>query len=326
MSEQLKQMQQSGKTLLIEDLKRSTNEPLLRAIQTRLCELGILDPQISGDKNTPFGPSSFADGRFGSNTYNSILAFHDYLQLPKPETQLTLPFFSRLLESTPDTFFPIQFNPKPADDEQTLLAKQILRYMQKKGYWIARAPDLLNIVYIEGADATGQPNNDRLNEWNDRRCVIRIRPGGIPEMLVNDQATTEPGRFYTLNPLNAAGAARLAFGQYKAWLLSDHKGEQPALKQVDLVRLFRDTNKDGSRNSADRIDIGRSFGINQHSTKPNVLPAQVDRYSAGCLVGLRYFYHLSFLDMLRQDRRYRGNPLYVYMTTLINGDDLARFE
>jgi len=326
MSEQLKQMYQSGKTLLIEDLKLPVNEPLLRDIQTRLCELGILDPKISGDKNTPFGPSSFADGRFGPNTHNSILAFHDYLQVPKPEDQLTTQFFGRLLESTPDTFFPIQFNPKPGDNEQALLAKRILRYMQKKGYWIARAPDLLNIVYVEGADATGRPNNDRLNEWNDRRCVIRIRPGGVPEMLVNDQATTEPGRFYTLNPLNPAGAARLAFGQYKAWLLGVHKEEQPALVQRDNVRLYRDTNKDGSRNSTDRIDIGQSFGINQHSTKPNVVPTAVDRYSAGCLVGLRYYYHLSFLDMLRQDRRYRGNPLYLFMTTLLNGDDLARFE
>lgn len=173
-------------------------------------------------------------------------------------------------------------------------------------------------------DPHGAKNQDLLNEWNDRRIVIHILPGGKPQMIVNDQATTEPGTVFTRHPLNSQGAARIAFGQYKAWVDGLHKGIQPALVQRHNLRIHRDLNKDGFRSPSDPIHIGRTFGINQHSTHPNHVPELVNAYSAGCFVGRRYHWHLSFMDIVRNDVRYQHNKGYLFMSTVISGDDLEK--
>lgn len=312
--------------MAVNDLLLPQNIRLAEQIQARLCDLGILDPIINGDERRPFGPVRKADGKVGANTRNGIYGFHRYANLPYVDNLLSAEFFQALAGASPDRFFPVQFNNRPDDDAQTRLARRILRYMLKKGHWIARAPDMFNIVYVEGLDGDGKPNPDRLNEWNDRRMVIRIAPGGKPEMRVNDQATTEPGKYYTERPLQRLGAARIAFGQYKAWVDGLHKGTQPALVQRGRIRLHRDLNRDGFRSASDPIDIGTGFGINQHATSPRYDPAFVDRYSAGCLVGRRYRWHMHFLHIVRQDTRYIMNKGYLFISTIINGDDLGRVE
>lgn len=322
----LHQLIERGQNLSISDLGLAANRPLLEAVQTALCELGLLDPVIDGNETTPFGPVRKADGQLTPDTRNAIIAFHRAAHLPYVDNLLALQWFQALVRAQPATFLPVRPENNPADDPQTRLARRIVRYMLKKGYWIARAPDMFNIVYVEGLDPGGQPNRDTFNEWNDRRMVIRIAPAGRPEMLVNDQATTEPGRFYTMNPRHRLGAARIAFGQYKAWVDGVHKNYQPALVQSGPLRLHRDLNRDTFRSASDPIDIGSHFGINQHSTDPELTPAFVDKYSAGCFVGRRYRWHLSFMQIIRQDFRYVMNKAYVFMTTVINGDDLKRIE
>lgn len=322
----LHQTHERGLPIDIGDLRLPANRMLVEAMQAQLCQLGILDPSIQGDVRTPFRPVRLADGVAGAETRAGIAAFHRYTGLSQQGAGLSPGFFKALADSMPSLVFPIRFDPLPGDSGQVLFAKRILRLMEKKGYWIARAPDMFNIVYVEGVDAAGIPNNDLLNEWNDRRCVIRILPGGQPEMLVNDQATTEPGRFYTMNPEVSLGVARLAFGQYKAWRDGRHKGVQPALVQRGPVRLHRDMNRNGIRDAADPIDVGDSFGINQHSTSQHTTPSQVNKYSAGCLVGRRFRWHLSFLHIVRQDIRFVLNKNYLFMSTIINGDELMKEE
>ena len=326
MSTLLHQVYQSGQQIRIDRLRDSVHEGLVRALQQKLCELGLLDPQISGDRATPFRPIRPDDGKAGPETQTGIQAFRWRTRQPQEEATLGPSFFKRLAESEPDVLFPMQLLPTPRDTQQAVFAKRILRYMKKKSYWIARSPYCFNIVYVEGADADGRPNIDQFNEWNDRRCVIRILPNGQPEMLVNDMATTEPGKFYTLNPFQPEGVARIAFGQYKAWRFGYHKGVQPALVQRDNVRLHRDGNRDTFRDSTDYIDVGYGFGINQHSTRFDFVPEYVNRFSAGCLVGRRYNYHLSFLHIIRHDFRFVHNPNYLFITTIINGDELMQEE
>jgi hypothetical protein len=315
-----------GQDVSVTDLILPANRSCAIDLQSRLCNLGILDPIISGDTDKPFGPVSPADGRVGVNTRNAVFVFYQIAGLPFIENFLTREMISALLAAQPDTFLPVKFDNEPADDIQTRLAKRVVRYMRKNNYWIAKAPNMCNIVYVEGLDADGKVNKDRANEWNDRRMVIRIAPDGQPAMLANDLATTEPGRIYTLSPLNPKGAARIAFGQYKAWVDGMHKGYQPALVQRGNVRVHRDINRDGLRNANDPIDVGDGFGINQHSTAPDYTPAFVDKFSAGCLVGCRMRWHLSFMQIVRQDIRYQMNKGYLFVTTVISGDDLARVE
>jgi hypothetical protein len=322
----LQQLIARGQNRSISDLGVPANRPLLEEIQTKLCELGLLDPVIGGNVATPFRPLRPADGRLTLDTRNAIIAFHHAANLPYVDNLLSPTVLQALEQAQPDTFLPIQFENSNTDQPATRLAKRVLRYMNKKGYWIARTPDMFNIVYVEGLDPDGRPNADAFNEWNDRRMVIRILPGGQPEMLVNDQATTEPGKFYTDNPTNDLGVARIAFGQYKAWTDGMHRRTQPALVQAGPLRLHRDRNRDTFRSSSDPVDVGSHFCINQHSTSPNVTPALVDKYSAGCLVGRRYRWHLSFMMIIRQDFRYVMNKAYVFVTTVISGDDLGKEE
>jgi len=326
MATQLQQILGRGQHISVSELRNPINTPLVLEIQGILCDSGLLDPVVGGDENQAFGPVRNADGRMGPNTQNAIAVFHRYAQLEYTDQTLRPAFFQALLQTLEIPMFPLDLEYRPGDDPQTKLAKRILRYMRKKDYWIALHPDTLNIVYVEGVNQHGEPNADRANEWNDRRLVIQILPGGQPRVLVNDQATTEPGRFYTSNPLNSLGAARIAFGQYKAWINGKHKDKQPALVQVGNIRLHRDLDQNGIRSQADPIVVGNDFGINQHSTESGRVPAFVDKYSAGCLVGRRYRWHLSFMQTVRRDIRYLMHKDYRFMTTVINGEDMAREE
>jgi len=322
----LRQIIENGRTVSTDELNFPANRSAAKELQARLCDLGILDPDFGGDVATPFGPNGKGDGVIGANSRAAILEFCRLAGLPYVEKQLTTNILASLERAQPDTFLPLEYGDASDDTASTRLAKRIIRYMRTKGYWIAKSPRMRNIVYVEGMNPEGSLNADIANQWNDRRIVFRIAPNSHPEMLVNDQATTEPGSHYTWHPLNPNGAARIAFGQYKAWAVGLHKGTQPALVQREKLRLHRDLNKDGFRSSGDPIDIGKTFGVNQHSTRPGTAPEFVDSYSAGCLVGRRWAWHMSFLNIVKQDERYRQNRGYLFISTIIPGDDLAREE
>ena len=328
MSALLYEVYKQGSAIDLNSLRNPVNQNLVREIQSKLCKLGILDPIIKGGRKTPFKPVRPDDGIIGSETMNSLLAFQRCQGIPEKELekQLIPDFFRLLADVKNDSLYPIRLHPEKEDNHQVIFAKRILRYMEKKKYFIASSPDMFNIVYVEGVNADGRPNQDVFDRWNDRRCVIRILPGGTPEMLVNDLATTEPGKYHTQNPSVSQGVARIAFGQYKAWRYGFHKSIYPALVQRGKVRLHRDMNKNFIRDPSDFIDVGKTFGINQHSTRFNYFPNTVDEFSAGCLVGHRYNYHLSFLHIVKHDYRYVNNPQYMFITTVINGDKLLAEE
>ena len=294
--------------------------------QTRLTRLGLLDPVFGGDAATPFGPLDRVSGIIDGDTRNALFEFCKISGIKYDDTSLTGTQLEAMDKAKPETFLPIEFDNKSTDDAHTRLAKRVLRYMRAKGWWIARSPEMYNIVYIEGMNSDGNLNSDAFDQWNDRRLVIQIQKGGKPLMVINDQATTEPGKFYTAHPLNPHGAARIAFGQYKAWMVGKHQGSQPALVQRGLLRVHRDLDKNGKRNSSDPIDVGDWFAINQHTTSQTVVPELVGKFSAGCLVGRRYNSHMTFLRELKKDVRYQLNNGYLFVSAVIPGDDLMRTQ
>jgi hypothetical protein len=214
-------------------------------IQTRLIKLGCLDPPADGDFGTV---SRFVLSEYAKQNGNAL------------DETIDSRLAQSLLDHSEDTFIPLTLG--------TDFASRIVKYMQLRNYWIARLPGFLNIVYVEGANADGKPNADEFNKFNDRRIVIGIE-NGTPTIKMNVLATTEPGKFFTDNPMNPSGAARIAFGQYKAWRVGIHRASAPsrheALVQVGELSVHRDLNKDGKRTS-DRIDVGSGFAINQQWT------------------------------------------------------------
>jgi hypothetical protein len=194
--------------------------------------------------------------------------------------------------------------------------------MQSKGYQIFQGIRQYNIVYIEGMNADGTLNDDTPNYFNDRRIVIQILDG-VPAIVGNWEGTTEPGDRYTESPMNPKGAARIKFGQYKAWQVGIHYGggsdPHEALVQVAPITVFRDFNKDYQR-AGDQIETG-NFDINQHWGFD--LPYNDVYYaSAGCLVGRTRDGHREFMSLIKKDRRYQQNKNYLFYTTAISGQEL----
>jgi peptidoglycan hydrolase-like protein with peptidoglycan-binding domain len=270
-------------------------------IQTRLIKLGCLDPPADGD----FGPvSDFVLRKYAEQVGVELD------QIINPDLA------ESLLTNSEDTFLPLTLG--------TDFASRIVKYMRLRNYWVAKLPGFLNIVYVEGADEDGTPNADEFNKYNDRRIVFDIK-NGKPRIKFNVLATTEPGRFYTDNPLNAGGAARIAFNQYKAWRVGIHYGSSAtgheALRQVGVISVHRDKNKDGIR-TGDTIDVGSGFAINQHSGK-NASATNIGKSSAGCLVGRDHSEHQDFMEVVKTDPRYKkASNGYMFISTIIAGDKL----
>lgn len=279
----------------------SRGNPLTNQVQQRLLDLGFLDPPVDGD----FGPVS-------------QLALQQFGKAIGSDVDLTLePDVARgLLEGDIDTLLPVM----PKAD----LAGRIFRYMRRKGHFFARLPGHLNIVYVEGVSKNGTPNDNRPNAFNDRRIVLTIEDE-VPVEPGNWAATTEPGKDFTEQPMNPKGAARIAFGQFKSWRVGIHNASKPsrheALVQVDIIRVHRDLNKDFKR-TGDAVFEGSNFGINQHMgfdrPEDNVGPA-----SAGCLVGRLKEEHREFMRIIKTDPRRKATQGYKYMTTIIDGRELA---
>jgi len=211
----------------------------------------------------------------------------------------------------------------------TTLSDRIVRYMRLRNYELATGNGELNIVYLEDSDPIGSPIPEVLGSWNDRRIVFTFSADGTPYTILNEVATTEPGRSATFSAgaVRRGGVARIAIGQFKAWRLGYHKVSRngrnhPALVQAAPLPVHRDADRNGLR-TRDRIHLGL-FGINQHSTMPGITPQVVGSWSEGCLVGRDWERHIEFIDLLRTDPRYIAAPNFLFTTTIIDTSDMAR--
>lgn len=195
------------------------------------------------------------------------------------------------------------------------LASRIVRAMERRKLFVDRKSGEINIIYLEGANEDGLPNGDKPNEFNDRRIVFTFK-GGKPVIIGNWEATCEPGKRYTENTLPGVdGAARIAFGQYRAWQVGIHRNHHEALVQTGgAVTVCRDVNKDYERDG-DRQTTGY-YGINQHHGYD--MPVNdIGGSSAGCLVGRTVKGHQEFMALVKSDPRYRVNKTFVFSATIL---------
>ncbi|SEI01823.1 Putative peptidoglycan binding domain-containing protein [Methylobacterium sp. 275MFSha3.1] len=289
-----------GPPLLITNL--SSNGALAKAIQWRLSELGYLDPPADG----MFGPvSAWALSEFCEGNGVSL------------RDGFTRAVAQRLL--APAALLP------DITQSGTWLDK-VIAYMNAKFYFICRHPECKNIVYLEGVDPDGTLNNDASNRFNDLRIVFTIGADGRPNLDGSIwDSTTEPGRFWTMNPMNAKGAARIAFNQYKAWVVGTHHPNTPsaheALVQAEPISVYRDLNKDFKR-TGDQLDTGL-FAINQHWGY-DASKDDLGRTSAGCLVGRTRDGHRKFMALVKDDPRYKTNHSYRFITAVMPGDEVLK--
>jgi hypothetical protein len=260
---------------------------LATEIQEILIQIRILD-----------GPP---DGRFGKI---SLWALDAFLKLFAPgASALDSALATALLQAGPLPF-------RPGAD----FAGRVAQRMERLGYVLVRHPDCVNIVYIEGVDTSGAPNGNVPNRFNDVRMVLRFDGAGVP-FGESWAATTEPGTIFTNAPQNTKGAARIAFNQFKAWIVGTHKDHE-ALVQVDDIDVHRDLNKDYQR-EGDVVDRGQ-FGINQHWGYDYPVNDITDA-SAGCLVGRTKQGHRDFMKRVKADARYGVSHGYRFHTAVLDG-------
>jgi putative chitinase len=189
------------------------------------------------------------------------------------------------------------------------LAGAIVRAMKKHDYRIDTGNGEVNIVYVEGLSPDGTPNANEPNRFNDLRCVIRF-VDGTPQIAGVWDGTTEPSRRWTMKPMNPKGAARIRFGQYRAWQVGVHNNNHEALVQTGgPVTVHRDYNKDFRRES-DALDTGY-FGLNQHHGY-NLPKDDLGSSSAGCLVGRSIDGHREFMRIVKSDPRYLADRSFVF--------------
>ena len=265
----------------------------VRAIQTVLIRCGYLDPP--------------ADGGFGKVTKWALRAFAERAGVTPSDT------------ITPELRTALaQAQPLPLTPGNDLIGK-IVKAMQRNNYWIARHPDCVNIVYIEGMDADGSPNDNRNNVFNDVRMVFRVKANGVPEILGQWEATTEPSRKYTLEPMNPGGAFHIKFGQYKAWIAGVYHTHE-ALRQAGEIEGYRDPHKTFKRDFNYPVH-GSDFGVHHHWGYD--LPHDnMGNSSAGCLVGRSTEGHKKFMSTVLDDARHQANPTYRFMAAIMPVGDL----
>lgn len=197
------------------------------------------------------------------------------------------------------------------------MLQRIITAYQANSYPLARGKNEINICYLEGCNPDFTTNDDRANVFNDLRLVFTFNDDK-PVLLGRWEATTEPSRFYTQNPLNPKGAARIKFGYYRAWRVGTHKDHE-ALTQVVAVPVHRDLNKDGFR-TGDAIDTGL-IGLNQHWGYDNSF-SNIGKASAGCLVGRTKVGHREFMAIVKSDANYRTNRNFIFGTAVFDRSKL----
>jgi lysozyme family protein len=204
-------------------------------------------------------------------------------------------------------------------DKPTDLAGRIVAAMRKRGFKVDDVPGNPNVVYVEGMGPDGAKNDNTPNQFNDARFVIMFGQDGRPKIAGAWEATTEPGRYWTQNPMNSGGAARIKFGQYTAWQVGMHHTHEALVQTGGNVTVCRDLNEDYKRDG-DKEDTGQ-FGINQHWGY-DFPKNDLGQSSAGCLVGRMKTGHQQFMALMKSDPRYKANSRFVFTAAVLPASEV----
>ena len=205
-----------------------------------------------------------------------------------------------------------------AEDQPFMpLLHRVIAGMMRLGYKIDKEPGHVNTAYAEGYNRDGVKNDNRPGFWNDVRLLWTYAKDK-PVLGGAWTATTQPGPYYTENPINSGGAANIFPGQYAAWKVGLHRGQYEALVQRGAIKLTRDKNKDYRRVS-DVVEVGDYEGINQHHGSN---ASEVGQHSAGCLVGRMVDGHEDFMRQAKKDPRYLADHDFMFTTAILSQDQV----
>src|SRR5512143_3981300 len=123
------------------------DQALATDVQTRLAQIGVLDPP--------------ADGAFGPVSHWALAQVIKRLGIGGTPV-LDAALARQLIDAAQSgALYPL--------NTPDGLAGRLVKAMLAANQWVARHPDCVNVVYIEGMDADGTPNDDAPNVFNDLR-------------------------------------------------------------------------------------------------------------------------------------------------------------
>jgi hypothetical protein len=199
------------------------------------------------------------------------------------------------------------------------IVDRAFRCCVERGFILDQRPGAINIIGIEGLNLDGTANNDAPDRWNDLIGIMQFDALNQPKWSCLYVGTTEPGRYYTINPLNRGGAARLQLGQHRQiWTVGRHRGYE-ALQQVGPAILVRDANRNFYRD--DRVTTEYWNGINLHTTKTTgwrgAFNSYISTWSAGCVVIRDPNQFLNFMKLVKSSTQYKTNRAARFDFTLL---------
>lgn len=181
---------------------------------------------------------------------------------------------------------------KPDLKQENIMKPALLDRLEAAGFTVYDGQDfLLNII--------GVRTRGNSNAFDDTLHVI-YRCNGLWQ---HEQflCTTDPGRYYLVNPLNNAGCAVVSTPQQMqdAFYLG-LRGDRSyhCLRQRKPVKVWRDGNRDSVIDYAELTDSS-SWGIQIHRASAQQTVTNIGRYSAGCTVIANPHHYDRFIDLCR---------------------------
>lgn len=192
--------------------------------------------------------------------------------------------------------------------------KAIKAVMRSKGYLVFggnRGYDL-NLFGI-------RTKNTDANEFNDWVGVMYLESGVWNTFAF--PATTDPGTYWRMHPLNVSGVAAVKPAQYRgSHKVGVHKG-YPALQQRAPVVVYRDPDRDRLLEMDDSNTEQGMFGINIHRASSHHPSERVDKWSAGCQVLQDPIQFEFLMELARKASSIHGNS---FTYTLLTEADFGK--
>lgn len=298
----------------------------LKEIQLKLTKWGLLDPGVKVDASSNKSEAyPDTDGKWGSQSRSALLKFCQAFNY-KEEDDGELD--RRTYEFVRSKGDPAPLKAEGSDFWAYRIAKWYEKYSDR--FWIARGTDVCNHTGVEGMNYDFTPNADTPDLYNDLIVLWSVNLDGTCRIVDKFVGSSEPGKYYTIHPMNKNGAARISLGcdgngtWYRSWYVGMHgsSARHEALvqgwRESEKVLVHRDRNKDFKR-SGDLVQAG-NFAINLHAAGGNKY--SIGRWSAGCQVVHGFQNQARRMAVLKQDRRYQANRGYRFSYGVIPGDRL----
>lgn len=125
------------------------------------------------------------------------------------------------------------------------------------------------------------------------------------------EATTVPGRKYTINPMaGTPGAGRIARGFYEdSHIYGIHMKSRPDIAhygflQRGVLKIYRDEDKDGIIDNVDSAAFGDGYGGNIHARLPGMKSDEIGAWSAMCQVARFREDHDAAMQLYRESAQF----------------------